>query len=173
MVHRSTAKVPAGHVRGQGVAAASWRGGDTSAMKLYFAGPLFSAAERDWNHALATALRAAGHEIFLPQEQESGKDAAGIFATDVGGIDWADGLLAIMDGPDPDSGTSWEVGYAYGKKPILLVRTDIRWLRSSGDSGYNPMLTEAATLRLDLQAASMERVIDEVLAALRHLDALA
>jgi len=37
-------------------------------------------------------------------------DAAGIFATDVRGIDWADGLVAITDGPDPDSGTSWEVG---------------------------------------------------------------
>ena len=153
------------------VAAISFRCGDTSAVKLYFAGPLFSAAERDWNVALATALRAAGHEIFLPQEQEVGKDAADIFATDVGGIDWADGLLAIMDGPDPDSGTCWEVGYAYGKKPILLVRTDIRWLRASGDSGYNPMLTEAATLRLDLTAAPMVRVIDEVLAALRHLEA--
>jgi nucleoside 2-deoxyribosyltransferase len=82
-------------------------------------------------------------------------------------------LIAIMDGSDPDSGTCWEVGYAYGKKPILLVRTDIRWLRSSSDSGYNPMLTEAATLRLDLKAASMERVIDEVLAALRGLEALA
>jgi nucleoside 2-deoxyribosyltransferase len=142
-------------------------------MKLYFAGPLFSAAERDWNLGLATALRAAGHEIIMPQEQEPGNDAAGTFATDVGGIDWADALLAIMDGPDPDSGTCWEVGYAYGKKPILLVRTDIRWLRSSGDSGYNPMLTEAATLRLDLKAASMERVIDEVLAALRRLEVLA
>ena len=30
-----------------------------------------------------TALRAAGHEVFLPQEQEPGKDGAGIFATDV------------------------------------------------------------------------------------------
>jgi len=162
-----------GSPREVGGAATSWRGGDTSAMKLYFAGPLFSAAERDWNVALATALRAAGHEIFLPQEDEPGKDAAGIFATDIGGIDWADGLLAIMDGPEPDAGTCWEVGYAYGKKPILLVRTDIRWLCSSGDSGYNPMLTEAATLRLDLKAASMEQVIDEVLAALRRVEALA
>ena len=70
-------------------------------MRIYFAGPLFSAAERDWNAPLAAALRAAGHEVFLPQEQEPGKDAAGIFATDVGGIDWADGLVAIMDGADP------------------------------------------------------------------------
>src|SRR6185369_5603587 len=96
-------------------------------MRIYFAGPLFSAAERDWNATLAAELRAAGHKVFLPQEQEPGKDAAGIFATDVGGIDWADGLVAIMDGADPDSGTSWEVGYAFGlRKWTVLVRTDIR-----------------------------------------------
>ena len=96
-------------------------------MKLYFAGPLFTTPERTWNAEVTAALRAAGHEVFLPQEQEPGRDAAGIFATDVGGIDWADGLVAIMDGPDPDSGTSWEVGYAFGlKKWTVLVRTDIR-----------------------------------------------
>ncbi len=40
-------------------------------------------------------------------------DGPGIFATDVGGIDWAKGLVAIMDGPGPASGTSWEVCYAF------------------------------------------------------------
>jgi nucleoside 2-deoxyribosyltransferase len=35
--------------------------------------------------------------------------------------------MAMMDGPDPDSGTCWEVGYAYrSKKPIVQVRTDSR-----------------------------------------------
>ncbi len=113
-------------------------------MKLYFAGPLFTTPERTWNAEVTSALRAAGHEVFLPQEQEPGKDGPGIFATDVGGIDWADGLVAIMDGPDPDSGTAWEVGYAFGtRKPVVLVRTDFRAL--AGDAGdYNPMLTQAA-----------------------------
>ena len=86
-------------------------------MKLYFAAPLFTAPERTWNAEVAAALRAAGHEVFLPQEQEPGKDTAGIFVTDVGGIDGADCLVAIMDGADPDSGTCWEVGYAYRKMP--------------------------------------------------------
>ena len=140
-------------------------------MRIYFAGPLFTAAERDWNVDLATALREAGHEVFLPQEQEPGKDAAGIFATDVGGIDWAGALVAIMDGADPDSGTCWEVGYAYGKKPIVLVRTDIRRNAGSGGSGYNPMLTESATIRVDAIAASIDRVAREVLSALAKLDA--
>ena len=101
-------------------------------MKLYFAGPLFSAAERAWNADVAQGLRDGGHEVFLPQEQEPGKDAAGIFSTDVAGIDWADALVAIMDGADPDSGTAWECGYAYGKKPIVLVGTDIRTQTGSG-----------------------------------------
>ncbi len=142
-------------------------------MKLYFAGPLFSAAERAWNAALAAALREAGHEVFLPQdeEQETGRDAAQIFRTDVGGIDWSDALVAIMDGADPDSGTAWEVGYAYGKKPIVLVRTDSR--STAGAAGpYNAMLTQAATILLDLPYAPMDRIVAEVLGAVRHVDHL-
>ena len=139
-------------------------------MKLYFAGPLFTTPERTWNSEVVVALRAAGHEIFLPQEQEPGKDAAGIFATDVGGIDWADGLVAIMDGPDPDSGTCWEVGYAYGtKKAIVLVRTDFRDL--AGRAGtYNPMMAESASIRLDLPVASTTDVIAAILEALSKLE---
>ncbi len=139
-------------------------------MRVYFAAPLFSAAERDWNATLATALRAAGHEVYLPQEQEMGRDAADIFAGDVGGIDWADGLVAIMDGSDPDSGTSWEVGYAYQKKPIVLVRTDMR-RTGSGGWGYNAMLSESATIRVDVVAAPIDQVAREVLAALAKVEA--
>jgi nucleoside 2-deoxyribosyltransferase len=137
-------------------------------MRLYFAGPLFSAAERAWNAELAAALREGGHDVFLPQEKESGMDAAGIFRTDVAGIDSADVLLAIMDGPDPDSGTAWEVGYAYGKTPIVLVRTDFR--TEEGPSPYNAMLTEAATIRLHLAFAPMAGIVEEVLAALRQVE---
>ncbi len=138
-------------------------------MKLYFSGPLFSAAERDWNERLAASLRSAGHEVFLPQEKESGMDAEGIFSSDVGGIDWADAVVAIMDGADPDAGTAWEVGYAYGKKPIILVRTDFRTEAGSGGP-YSPMLTGAATIRLDLPFAPTERIVAEVLDALRRVE---
>jgi nucleoside 2-deoxyribosyltransferase len=138
-------------------------------LKLYFASPLFSAAERAWNSEIAAALRAAGHEVFLPQEQEPGKDAAGIFATDVGGIDWAEALVAIIEGPDPDSGTAWECGYAYGKKPVILVRTDVR--AQAGRSGpYNAMLRGSATDRVDLPGAAMPDLIRAVLQALARLE---
>lgn len=96
-------------------------------------------------------------------------DASGIFSTDIGGIDWADALVAIMDGLDPDSGTAWECGYAFGKKPVVLVRTDFRAQTGSGGP-YNPMLTESGTIRLYLPFAPMARVIVEVLDALGRLE---
>jgi nucleoside 2-deoxyribosyltransferase len=138
-------------------------------MKLYFAGPLFTTAERNWNAEVADGLRAAGHEVFLPQEKEPGMDGPGIFATDVAGLDWAEGLVAIMDGPDPDSGTSWEVGYTYAaRKPIVLVRTDIRAL--AGPTGdYNAMLMQSATRRVDLPIASRGEVVSAILDALAEI----
>ena len=142
-------------------------------MRIYFAGPLFTTPERTWNAEVTAALRAAGHEVFLPQEQEPGRDGPGIFTTDVGGIDRADGLVAIMDGPDPDAGTAWEVGYAFGTgKTIVLVRTDFRALAgSAGD--YNPMLTQAATIRIDLPAASTTEIISAILEAVAWIEAQA
>jgi nucleoside 2-deoxyribosyltransferase len=137
-------------------------------MRLYFSGPLFSSAERSWSAEVATALRAAGHQVFLPQEEEPHRNPAAIFATDVGGIDWAEGLVAIADGPDPDSGTSWELGYAFRKMPIVLVRTDIRsFAGRSGD--YNPMLTESATIRLDLPGATPAEAAAAIIDALGRL----
>ena len=46
-------------------------------MKLYFAAPLFTAAERDWNAAIAAALRAAGHEVYTltPNQVKAWKTA--------------------------------------------------------------------------------------------------
>ena len=139
-------------------------------MKLYFAGPLFTAAERAWNVELAAELRGGGHEVFLPQDQEPGKSAAEIFVTDVAGIDWADALVAVMDGPDPDSGTAWECGYAYGKKPIVLVRTDIRATPGHHGAAYNPMLVGSATARVELPFASLREVATAVLRALASLE---
>jgi hypothetical protein len=52
-------------------------------MKVYLAGPSFTTPERTWNAEVTAALRAAGREVFRPQEQEAGKDGPRIFATDV------------------------------------------------------------------------------------------
>jgi len=96
-------------------------------------------------------LVAQGHEIWLPQEHEPRSRAArDIFLTDVEGWDSSDVVLANMDGPDPDSGTCWECGYAYKKMPIILYRTDFRKSGDTDTTAYNLMLTESANEILDV-----------------------
>lgn len=139
-------------------------------MKVYFAGPLFTSAEREWNEQLRDLIVAGGHEVFLPQDQEvDARQPDKTFRNDVDHLEWADALVAIMDGEDPDSGTAFECGWAYAKgKPIICLRTDFRqWGQS--DATYNLMLTESATIRLDLITAPMREIAPKVLAALASL----
>jgi nucleoside 2-deoxyribosyltransferase len=92
------------------------------------------------------------------------------FLTDVEGLDSSDVVVANMDGPDPDSGTCWECGYAYKKKPIVVYRTDFRASGDTDTTTYNLMLTESTDVRLDVPLASEEAVaakIHEALLALR------
>jgi nucleoside 2-deoxyribosyltransferase len=141
-------------------------------MKIYLAGPLFTTAEREFNARLATALRGRGHEVWLPQESEQrSMSARQIFATDVEGIDQADAVVANMDGPDPDSGTAWECGYAFGKKPIVLFRTDFRSGAEHEGAPYNLMLTESADRRLELPFTDTDTVANRIDEALRELRA--
>src|SRR5207245_10190800 len=72
------------------------------------------------------------------------------FRVHVGGVRSADAVVAILDGADPDSGTSFECGVAFALGiPIVAVRTDFR---GGGDAlpgqkleTINLMLSEAAT----------------------------
>jgi nucleoside 2-deoxyribosyltransferase len=142
--------------------------------KLYLAGPLFSQAEQAFNAGLARFLEGEGFEVWLPQEHEPrGKTAKAIFAMDVQAIDRADMVVACMDGPDPDSGTAWECGYAYAKgKPIVCFRTDFRIAGDTKGAPYNLMLTESATTRVEVafRTASSEfqlRLLAQIRKALR------
>lgn len=149
-------------------------------MKIYLAGPLFTTAERRFNARLKELLTGKGHEVWLPQDSEQETvTPREIFQRDVQGIDWAEAIVANMDGPDPDSGTCWECGYAYKKKPIIIFRTDFRVayeIRHDLQIGldrdqapYNLMLTESADVRLDLRLRSADVVVDEIDRALRTM----
>ena len=120
--------------------------------KIYLAGPLFTLAEQSFNAELARFLESEGFEIWLPQEHEPRSNTAqAIFEMDVGAIDRADMVVACMDGPDPDSGTAWECGYAYAKgKPIVCYRTDFRVSGDTKGAPYNLMLSESATSRFEV-----------------------
>lgn len=116
---------------------------------IYFAGPLFTQAERMWNLRLAEIIKTKRKdlEIFLPQKEEKEAttngilDSRKIFRICIDGMDTSDIIVAILDGSDSDSGTCFECGYAYSKgKPIIGVRTDIR---VGHDNGLNAMLNHS------------------------------
>jgi nucleoside 2-deoxyribosyltransferase len=124
-----------------------------------------------FNAELGAHLRRAGHEVYLPQEQETAADdPEHSFRNDLAHLDRSTVVVGIMDGADPDSGTSWEIGYAFGTKhPIILLRTD---MRASNDAGapYNLMLTESATERIELAIPSVEDAARAVLDVLARLE---
>lgn len=116
---------------------------------IYFAGPLFTQAERMWNLRLAEIIKTKRKDlkIFLPQEKEREAivdgilDFGKIFRICIDGIDSSDIVVAILDGSDSDSGTCFECGYAFSKgKPVIGVRTDIR---GGEDNGLNAMLNQS------------------------------
>lgn len=81
---------------------------------------------------------------------------------DIEGLEWAEVVVANMDGPDPDSGTCWECGYAYRKKPVVLYRTDFRAAGDTESGFYNLMLSESADARIDLPFAKIGDVANAI-----------
>ena len=148
-------------------------------MRLYLAGPLFTQAERAWNRLLADALAGAGHDVFLPQDEVKAiatLEADAIFRIDAEGVRAAEAVVAILDGADADSGTSFECGLAFALGiPIVAVRTDFR---GGGDAlpgqklaTANLMLAQAATVVVHLPdpSAGVEATALAVRAALATL----
>lgn len=132
-------------------------------MRIYLAGPLFTAAERAFNARLRDLLQEAGHEVWLPQDHEPReKTASALFREDMVGLEWSEVVVACMDGADPDSGTCWECGYAYKKKPILVFRTDFRAADEGGLSPFNLMLSESADHVIKLPFGTVEAVAREL-----------
>ena len=119
-----------------------------SMYKIYLAAPLFSEAEREFNAKIAGILREKKYAVHLPQEvgdDSSTRDEAEtgrIFEYNLKALDECDIVVAVVDGADADSGTAWEIGYAYAvKKRIILLRTDFR--RVGRSEAVNLMLEES------------------------------
>jgi nucleoside 2-deoxyribosyltransferase len=117
----------------------SARSNASAKRRIYFAGPLFTHAEWEWNRLLAQSL-ADEYDVFLPQSRSepmlTGQEPfepQTLFDVNTDEIARAVAVVAIWDQADADSGTSWECGYAYKAGiPVVGIRTD---LRNTGDDG--------------------------------------
>ena len=99
---------------------------------VYVAGPLFNAAERAAAEGVEAICRRAGFQTFLPHRDagllgQQGKTPAQVFRADVAGLARADLVVAILNGPTVDTGTAWEIGYAFAKgKTVIGYLDDLR-----------------------------------------------
>ena len=126
-------------------------------MKIYFAGPLFSQAEKEFNKTFTRKLELLGFEVFLPQRDGAEKDKPpynnmskedrriAIFSIDRDQVLSCDIFLIILDGRVPDEGACVELGIAYTQKflekknkIIIGLQTDVRAAFIGGK--LNPMV---------------------------------
>lgn len=133
-----------------------------SQYRVYLAAPLFSESERAYNLSVARHLENNFFDVFLPQEAGDDSDTRNkeeqvrIFSENMRALKNADLIVAIIDGADADSGTAWEMGYAYAHgKQVIALRTDFR--RSGRYEKVNLMLEESATV-----VTSIECLLDAV-----------
>lgn len=147
-----------------------------NSLTIYVAGPLFSFAEREFNRCLVSALRARLSNVTFIMPQMYAKKitqqrnfAREMFRYCIESIDQADALLCVLDGPDADSGTCIEMGYAYArKKTIIGVRTDFR---KSEDKGVNLMVSNVCQKMIWLRHtdATLSELLDELTLAFQQV----
>jgi len=107
-------------------------------MRLYLAGPVFTLADNTFNMDLGIALNSFdGFECLVPSIFCDGVGVSQIGAKCLEQLKKSDVVLVNCDGPDVESGTSFEAGYACAHGvPFIGYRTD---LRKAGDDTAHPV----------------------------------
>lgn len=125
-------------------------------MKIYQAGPLFTSPECHWHNHMKSDFEAAGHDVFWPGTTsdvltlKSEEVPAFVFKHCKDGIDNAEIVVALLDGPQVDDGTAWECGYAYASgKPVIGIRTDFRPAGENKFVRVNTMIDQSCIIVLN------------------------
>ena len=143
-------------------------------MKIYFAGPLFSEADRLWIRSTIKKIETLGrslgvvveiifaYDLITVEEINSlGANARReIFSRCKNHLNDTEMVIALLDGTQVDDGTAFEVGYFYRGKPegakIIGIRTDFRNAGESAGSVVNAMIE----ISCDRIARSTEELLD-------------
>ena len=136
-------------------------------MKIYLAGPLFSESERVWLADVKRRLEEISDDIsviwpyeLIPRDEANTQGKQKIFQICRSYLDQVDVLVCVLDGPQVDDGTAWEIGYFYCKHsnqlPIIGIRTDFRNAGETEQSVVNAMV-ECSCSRI---TNSSEELID-------------
>lgn len=108
----------------------------TEKTKIYFAAPLFSEPDRDYNVKVYNRIMdelGDRVDIYLPQDNPEINDktayanSIAIANADYEYLNKSDVMIALIDGASTDVGVALEVGIAFEKRmPIIGLYTDVR-----------------------------------------------
>lgn len=99
---------------------------------IYIAGPFFTDKERTFLKTVIESVKKMfpDEELFIPMEHfipngenlSNNEWAEAVFKMDVEALNKCDQVIAAYLGLRSDTGTAWEIGYAYAKDiPVTLV----------------------------------------------------
>ena len=99
---------------------------------IYIAGPFFTDEERAFLKIVIESVKEvfSNEELFIPMEHfipngenlSNNEWAEAVFKMDVEALNKCDRVVAAYLGLRSDTGTAWEIGYAYAKGiPVTLV----------------------------------------------------
>ena len=99
---------------------------------IYIAGPFFTDKERDFLKIVIDTVKNyfPNEELFIPMEHfipdgenlSNNEWAEAVFKMDVEALNKCNHIIAAYSGLYSDTGTAWEIGYAYAKGiPVDLI----------------------------------------------------
>jgi nucleoside 2-deoxyribosyltransferase len=135
--------------------------------KIYLSGPLFSRGEVAWGRRVKSFLEDRCNDVRIIWPHEIVPCTATpqqIFQANLDAMNDADIMVALLDGPQVDDGTAWEVGYFFSQgKKILGIRTDFRRAGETDASRVNLMIECSCLMvagSLESLASDLERLLD-------------
>jgi len=92
---------------------------------IYIAGALFTPGQRSYLEKIDNLCTSSGFKTYLPHRDAGLFDRKTtppdfFFNKDLEEIGKCDIVIAVLNGLEIDSGTMWEVGYAYSKSKIII-----------------------------------------------------
>lgn len=150
-------------------------------MKIYLAGPLFTEAEQNWlrdtKQQIESFAKSEGKdiEVIWPYElldkdevhSLGAKAKYKVFDVCKKYLEESDLLIALLDGPQVDDGTAWEIGYFYAinngdSSKIVGVRTDFRRAGESENSIVNAMIEVSCSQIVHSSKELLKMLIDSL-----------
>jgi len=114
---------------------------------VYIAGPLHTPGERMYLEIIRDICLRHKYDTYLPHvdgglSPADGSDNEKYFQADIRALNRATLVVAVLNGTDVDSGTAWEIGYAYAKSiPIIGIVEDTR--KWNPQASINLMITSS------------------------------